>query len=156
MELINRTQGIIELERYFEYLDGVRSRLPQGARNFVNLSYHYDFSDKKCPHDSWLEYINIYEEGLGPRKNERSISIKSRFLGAYQDGHFEIIYHRVSKYTAENFACVDLVDVDGHGDWLIDEVILLQSGEISHEIEFSHGIRWKIVCEDLSYSWLGP
>ncbi len=41
----------------------------------------------------------------------------------------------------------------GHGDWLIDEVRLSEREFVLHEVEFSHGSRWIIECEDLIYQW---
>ena len=42
----------------------------------------------------------------------------------------------------------------GHGDWLADEVQLVEPGMVSHEILFSRGAQWRIESSDLLYEWI--
>lgn len=153
MEKIYRHNGQIMLDDYFQYLDKHKSYMTSNVREFVFAPHHYDITDSKCPHDSWIESINIIECGSGQRMNQRSISIHAQFLGAYQNGYFEIKYVNVVRYHFGLNRTTNMDKLIGHGDWIVDEVTFLDEKIISHEIEFSLEGVWKIHCKDIIYSW---
>ena len=140
------------LAKYLEYIAETEQSLPPGARNFVFLPYHYAMTDPKCPHDSWVETVNILEMGSRTDRGRRRISILSRFLGAYHDGYFDIEYKNVDSYRMSLKTSYRKITPIGHGDWIVDEILLDRAGHVSHEIIFENG-SWKIICEDLNYSW---
>jgi hypothetical protein len=129
--------------RYREYLQTIASRLPIAAREFALADWHYNHADHRCPHDSWLEDVNVWVAAMGDRREKRRAQIRSRFLGAYHDGYLELVYSDVSSF------CVD----QGLGDWLYDEVRLSDEGSIIHEIEFAGGY-WNIVAKDIRATWI--
>ena len=90
--------------------------------------------------------VEISETGAGEGQENRSVSIKVRLLGAYHDGHIELAYKNVRRYSLGSIN-------KGHGDWMYDEVRLSDAGHVLHEIEIG-GTTWLIECDDISYSWL--
>ena len=142
--------------QYFEYLRSVESRLPTNARQFAAASWHYDHQDHRCPHDSWLETLTITEPSSGTRHEIRSVSILIRLLGSYHDGHLELRYENVRHYSvAHNSSVRKLPASSGHGDWLIDEISVADSGSLVHEILFRGGYKWKIESEEILADWQG-
>lgn len=131
--------------RYPEYLATISERLPASAREFALAKWHHDFNDHRAPHDAWVESIAISELATGDRQEIRQTNIKVRLLGAYHDGHIEIDYINVFKYS------IGSAD-ENHGDWLYDEIRLSTGGNVLHEIEIG-GTTWMIECKDISYCW---
>jgi hypothetical protein len=145
---------VLDSESYPAYLETIRDRLPAQARSFAEAEWHYDFKDFKCPHDSWVEKVTITEPADGETKSDRGLQIKVTLLGAYHDGLIELCYVGVYSYEMRGRQ-----DATGprlrrpHGDWLIDEIRLSETGQVIHEIRFERAT-WLIVCEDLSYKWI--
>jgi len=104
-------------------------------------------SDHRCPHDAWVEAINISEPASGERQEKRSLEIRIRVLGAYHDGIIEITYKRVDEYHLQAS-----VGAAGHGDWLRDEVE--DCGEsILHTIALENG-KIQIKAMEAEYRWI--
>lgn len=139
---------------YSNYLASVRNQLPASAHAFAAAIWHYDFSDHRCPHDCWVDSMSIMEVPSGDRQQDRYIAIKVRLLGAYHDGFLELSYKKVKSYSLLSPTEFNLPPLNvGHGDWLIDEVRVSETGLVLHEIEFSRGSCWLIECEDIEYTW---
>ncbi len=132
---------------YFSYLDSVKEKLPQEVFEFAKASWHYDFSDHRCPKDAWVEYLNITELSSGERRQNREIEIRVRLLGAYQNGYLDLIYKGVKSYALSSSSVY-------HGDWYRDEIRLSENDLILHEVEFIGGNCWKIVCENIKSEWI--
>ncbi len=135
-----------QFNKYFQYLESVRERLPTSAYTFAIAQWHYNFSDSRCPHDAWLENVTIDVLSTGRRSEGRACDIHVRLLGAYHDGYIELHYKNVLNYSL------------GHvQEWQYDEIRLEESDEgdyVIHEIRFDAESRWIIRCEDISYQWL--
>lgn len=141
---------------YQHRLQKIKTSLPASAQEFAFADWHYDFSDSRCPHDAWLEYVTIREPSSGERSEVRGLEIEIKLFGAYHDGYLEFRYTDVESYffdqphrrggwhSTEN----------GHGDWMIDEVDLSSNGYVLHEIEWLDGGHWLIECRDLVFTWL--
>lgn len=138
--------------RYAEYLNEKRDQMPRAAYDFASATWHYDPEDHRCPHDSWLEQLSVKEPSAGERCEVRGVEISVRLLGAYQDGWIELIYIDVKHYSFQLKRENSLPGL-GHGDWLVDEVRLSESGLVIHEVVFSTGAQWFIECGDVRYSW---
>ena len=132
--------------RYQDYLASIADRLPPSARAFALAEWHHDANDPRAPHDAWLESLLVYETASGPRQENRQSHIKLRLLGAYHNGHIEIEYVNVKRYS---IGCA----FPAHGDWDQDEIRLSDTGGVIHEIEIG-GVTWLIECEDIRYAWL--
>ena len=134
-------------DRYYEYLSENKLRFPPHAFQFANADWHFDPQDPKCPHDAWVVSVAIKETRIDSDISVRRMDIQVELLGAYHDGIISIHYSNVQSYdlgAEKRVTC--------HGDWLIDEIYLTDRGDAVHEIEFDNA-KWKIVCEDIRYSW---
>lgn len=111
-------------------------------------------SDPRCPHDAWVKSLTIREPAIGARQERRQLELHVRLLGAYHNGHIELVYHDVYCYTLtapakdENTQRRDI----GHGDWLIDEIRLSEDERVVYEVQLERGY-WLIECADLEYRW---
>ena len=150
--------GISRLFR-FRHLDGLHDRwaeidryhacisesLPSGAKQLALAAWHYDASDPRCPHDAWLESVEL-------RNRDRQSEIRDvrlRLLGAYHDRKLCFDYWNVRDFSVEG----QFIDSTGRDrDWLFDEVHLLESRRIEHIIAFE-ACEVRIKCEDLTYSY---
>lgn len=139
--------------RYMEYLSSNAHRFPKRTYEFAAAEWHYNPSDHRCPHDSWLEAMRICETSVRESEKIREIEMRISLLGAYHDGHLEITYHSVKGYK------LDLLPDNGfpsksHGDWLVDEVRLSATDSVIHEIKFWRDASWQIECGDIECNWL--
>jgi hypothetical protein len=136
------TESFVEAwRRYREYLTTVADHLPPCAREFALAEWHYNYQDSRAPHDAWVESLAVYETATGVRQEIRQAHIKLRLLGAYHDGHIEIEYLNVKRYS---IGC----EFPAHGDWEQDEIRLSDEKGVIHEIEIG-GTNWLIECEDI-------
>ena len=133
---------------YREYLRSVKDRLPASALEFATAAWHYDYSDHRCPHDSWVESLTIDEPARGGRLEARSLRISTHLLGAFHDGHLLLDYADVQMYSLENPKTRS-----GHDDWLFDEIRLSENGFVLHEVLFSNDSLWLIEAKDISWQW---
>lgn len=142
-------------ERYYEYLESVKERIPGEAYSFAAADWHYDHNDPRCPHDAWVEELVVAEVASGPKAEIRDLEIRVRLLGAWHDGHIELTYTKVQSYLFDTPRKLEspMRLGKGHEDWMIDEVRLSDLGYVVHEVEFSRDSRWLIESEDLVYRW---
>src|ERR1700710_540692 len=84
--------------RYKDYLGSVKAVFPPSAFALASSDWYHDYSDHRCPHDAWLESATVHENAAGERQENRSLSIAIRLLGAYHDGHIELLYPQVFAY----------------------------------------------------------
>ena len=139
---------------YQEYLESIRTELPQSAYQFATAEWHYNPQRHECPHDAWVESLTILEPFSGEHRQRRSLEIRLKLLGAYHDGHIYLEYKNIQSYELRTPAeFVSLPLGVGHGDWLVDEIRLSERNLVLHEIEFSRGSRWLIECKDITFQW---
>lgn len=136
-------------EQYRNYLESIAPKLPPSAREFALAAWRLDPTDHRCPHDSWVEHLRIFEEATGERREIRTAHIEVKLLGAYHDGYLDLKYKNVRGYSLVKSAEYS----DCHGDWLYDEVRLSENGRVLHEIEFWLKASWLIECEDIEFAW---
>lgn len=138
---------------YAQYLESIRDRLPRSAFEFATGNWRRS-EDHYSLHDSWVECLTISESSSGNRREDRSLEIQVRLLGAYHDGYTTLKYHQVQSYSLSTPREPSLPSFDvGHGDWLHDEIRLSDRGFVLHEVEFSRGSRWTIECKDIERTW---
>jgi hypothetical protein len=142
----------IAFRAYTAYLESVRHALPESAYEFATADWHYDHTDHRCPHDSWLEALTISEPALGSRREMRHVEIVARLLGAFHDGTLELSYPGVCSYSLSGASGSS--GNAGHGDWLTDEIRLSEKNMVHHEIVFSNGSRWLIESKDIHFRWV--
>ncbi len=121
---------------------------------FASAKWYTDYNDYRCPHDAWLETLEIAEPATGQRGELRSTTITVRLLGAYHDGHIVFRYLAVQSYTLAAPSATQ-----GLGDWLKDELSLNPAGFVVRRIDwFVHGrlsqATWTIECREVTYEWI--
>lgn len=132
--------------KYQQYLESVKHRMPKSARDFALAEWHYDFRDHRCPHDGWVEYVDILEDAQGERGEIRNVQINVRLLAAYHDGYIDLTYRNVRSYRIS-------ASSSNHGDWLYDEVRISEGGAVVHEVELDNS-HFYIECDDIEYEWV--
>jgi hypothetical protein len=141
-------------KQYRSHLLTWQKRLPPKALAFALADWHYDHSDHRCPHDSWLEDLRI-EEGPGASPvHERTIRIVILLLGAYHDGQLRVVYDNVFSYALDFAPPKTRATSRSHGDWLIDEIRSEgHRGRATHEIHWANGGEWIIEAAEIEAIW---
>jgi hypothetical protein len=144
-------------EAYAAYLKTIAEFLPAETREFVLSDWYYDFSNwDKCPHDAWVESVEVFENFSGERKEQRNIGIRIRLLASSHAGHILFTYENVFGYELKFSPSIRRWDgklvLPKHEDWMCDEISLNSRGHVVHEILFSSGCVWKIEAERISYA----
>ena len=120
--------------------------------DFSKEPWYHDFGDHRCPHDAWLDSIQILEPATGERHEIRKTEIIIRLLGAYHDGHIVFTYKDVISYTVKAFS-----SSQGHGDWMKDQITTTDGGLLLHRISWLRGASnatdWTIECGEIAYEW---
>lgn len=122
--------------------------------DFSKANWYGDPNDHRCPHDSWLESLEVTESTKGVRSEIRSTRIVIRLLGAYQDGQIFFRYEGVRQFVLNAGACER-----GLSDWLKDDFSTSETGLIKHHIVWASNAGrsttpWLIECESLTYEWM--
>lgn len=132
---------------YPAYVAQVRHRVPADALSFMNAPWHYAHRDERCPHDARLQKLVVleFEEG-----ELRASGIEIHLAGAYGN-RLLLSYSDVQSYSVEKTKSEWPAGDRSHGDWLVDEVLVLDDGFLSHEIVFTHAVI-RIKHRDLKYT----
>ena len=85
------TEGVI-FEKYLEYLDTIKEKLPKDLFEFVSDSNRHDLYEKSL-HDSWVKSVECSHNF-----ETRTADITLILLGAYHDRIFRLCFHNVSQY----------------------------------------------------------
>lgn len=72
-------------EAYRSYLRSIAEYFPQATKSFVLSDWYYADFDK-CPHDAWVDSLEIVERASGERKQIREIHIKIKLFAASHRG----------------------------------------------------------------------
>ncbi|MFK4811138.1 hypothetical protein ACI3KW_13115 [Devosia sp. ZW T5_3] len=131
---------------YPAYVAEVRHRVPADALAFMSAPWHYAHRDERCPHDARLQKLVVleFEEG-----DARANGIEIHLAGAYGK-RLLLTYSDVQSYAVEKTKSDWPAADRSHGDWLIDEILVLEDDFLSHEIVFTHAII-RIKHRDMKY-----
>jgi hypothetical protein len=143
--LFERRGTTIFIEDYPEYLDKVKSVLPENVYKFASYDEHYDFYSKYCTHDLTFEkfYFNNLENGVNiiiilkgsPFKHTSDLEIE----------YFNVSNLFVSKEKDEQN--------EPFSDLIIDEISIDEVTQLCvHELAF-YGGNIKIYFQDLKFKW---
>lgn len=139
MKIINfsRTRDGYSMDsrNYKNYVESVKNRLPKSACAFMSADWHYQHMDYRCPHDSRIINISIIEETSNNPASKCSLEIN--LIGGYGN-EILIKYDSVFSYELIKNEIEWPAGDESHGDWLIDELILLDDGMLNHEIIFTN------------------
>lgn len=138
-------------KHYYTYLESIRAKLPPSAYAFATAEWHYSHDHSQSLHDARLVSLSIVERvevppSPGDANPSGMFDIQVRLLGPHYDLFIDIRYKNVTSYRLER---VSAHTVDGHSDWLIDEIRLSEQGTVLHEVVFWGGARWLIECENI-------
>jgi len=138
----------------FEQIKRIEDRLPRGVRAFALDPDYWDPTCHRCPHDAWVESLNIREE-LAPKDDpfplwlqNRAIHIQLRLLGWSHKNMLDYHYRNVTSYAFKMPALCRHGN-SAHGDWLEDSFDVGESGGVVHKIQFSGDSIWRIECGDI-------
>jgi hypothetical protein len=143
-------------DEYMKYLELKRDDLPKSVYEYATAPWHYDHNDSRCPHDSWLESLEIEELASGETREIRPTAIQMRLLGAFHDGTILIQYSDVQEYQfskGPKLGPPAAANTASHGDWLVDETSLSDKGLVVHEIRFSNNVKFLIICKEFTYTF---
>lgn len=135
--------------RYQTCLLEIKTKLTKGLYELATSDWYYDFTDHRCPHDSWLDGVNFTSRVSGERSEIRLLDIELKLLGAYHDLFLFFTYVNVKSYVLSDWN-LEL----GHKDWIRDEFRLSEKGFVLHEILWAgpdDKTRWVIECEDIHF-----
>jgi len=141
-----------DVDSYRAYLETVRDRFPSNALEYAAAPWHYDYTDPRCVHDSSVTSVEILEKIDPTEDSGPHLDIRVCLSDAIGDRWIEFLYSRVKRYQLSFEVAADPEYPRGHGDWLLDEVLLTEDSEVVHEIELERGT-WQIECADLTYSF---
>ncbi len=119
---------------YKEYLSLNKSKLNKTISEIMDSEWYFDWSNHKCPHDSWLREFNIKCSG-------GNIKINILLLGAFHDLFIRYSYDKVKSYE------INFSGRSSELEWDIDEFIIDPNGFNVHSIRFVNGVKWKISFE---------
>jgi len=137
--------------RYREHLKRERHRFPPSAYALATSGWYHDAADHRCPHDAWLESVEIREPACGARREVRSMAMRVRLLGAFHGGHIELHYLPVHGYRLDFFP-----GAGSHRDRGYDEFTVNRAGRLIHTGEwFGAGETavWRIEASDVELTW---
>ena len=138
------------LDEYRRYIEDNQDKFPLGIRPFMLADWYHNTRHHQCPHDSWVNSIDVKEISSGSRQEIRMINIIIALLGVFHDGSFEIEYINVQEYEIRRTKPLISSQI-GHGDWIIDE-FNFESVGIRHEILFSNA-NFVCISKDVQYRW---
>ena len=132
---------------YPAYVRQVSSLVPTDALEFMRAAWHYEHRDERCPHDARLEQLLVREFEDG---DFRANDIEMQLAGAHGN-RITLQYRDVQSYAVEKTKSDWPAGDRSHGDWLIDEMLVLEDGFLSHEIVFTNSVV-KVKHRDLKYT----
>lgn len=132
---------------YPAYVAQVRYRVPADALAFMSAPWHYAHRDERCPHDARLQKLVVLEFEEGELRASR---IEIHLAGAYGN-RLLLSYSDVQSYSVEKTKSEWPAGDRSHGDWLVDEMLVLEDDFLSHEIVFTHAVI-RIKHRDLKYT----
>ena len=118
------------------------------APEFAQEDWYWDPTDHSCPHDAWLNRMEISEPASGSRNEIRVTQIVVELLGAYHDGIIRLTYANVLRHllSAQNSS-------GGLGDWLSDDFTSGPDNIWTHRIVWERGL-WCIEAGAIRYDWI--
>lgn len=164
-------------QQYQAYLESIREKLPLRAYDFATAKWHYSTDDSRGLHDSVVQEF-VLQPGraykgrlkfrhsqvgksrpgrkrpfagyIRPAWRDKVLNIHVRLLGAYLDGHMELLYKRVHGINLSSPLWAYPL---GLVDWMVDEMALSERGFMVHLIRMDVKVTWAIECEDFDYKW---
>lgn len=137
------------------FFEGMNTEVVCNGLELSQSKWYSDPTDVRCPHDSWVDKIEIYEKSLNKSDQTRQVGVSIHLLNAFHSGYITLRYTNVISYSLTMLRLSQRGN-RAHGDWLEDKLgFILESGFVFHQIWLSSGATICIVCEDMRYeaSW---
>ena len=129
-----KTDEFAELEAthasYRDYLLRNETCLKESGLSCLLADWYYDWSDKCCLHDSWLEKLT-FNRLLG-----RGCKVSLELLGAYHDKRLILIYEGVQSYDMPSIS-------SENWEWDLDEIEIIEPSKFKHKILWTSGEKWE-------------
>jgi hypothetical protein len=138
------------LERYSRYLESIRDKLPQGAREFLDEVDNYDLDDPRRLFSSDVEDVMLIEKTVG---ESGRLDIVVRLEGAWGNRRITIEYFDVTGYCLDCQKKKNVGEIwDRRHEVIGYEISMTEDGKVVHEYEFLFGGSWYIECATLRHS----
>jgi hypothetical protein len=130
---------------------GQAKLLPLGVKEFLLNADYWDPQTRLCPHDSWVECIEVREFREEPEfsTQRRSVHLKIVTLGAYHDAKLTFSYSGVSAYALKMDHLSQLGN-RAHGDWIEDRFEIADAETIRHLIKLSSAATIDVSFKDVT------
>jgi hypothetical protein len=138
--IYNDAQGVTRFDKYFEYLQSIKTQLPLVLGNFALATNRYELNGNDTLHDAWLKSLNMTKD-YGIDKP----SITKVQLSLLLATHLKIVHLEYSEVIhikcslASNLWPMQPVDL------LVHEVSLLAENTFQHFIQFDRGMWIEVV-----------
>lgn len=130
------------IDRYLDYLAGLKGTIDDDLYTFLSDSGRYDLS-KTSLHDSWLRRLSLNSFELAERRMTQNLHLE--LLGPYHDRIFHLHYTDILGYSISQRPRRR----PGHPDLLMHEFRVGEQGEFEHAIEFDDGLAIVVACRSM-------
>lgn len=143
----------VDWSRYPDYLRSVRDRMPKGALAYAEALWHYDVENDACPRGFETQSLQVVRsKGVGEDVLP-GVEIHLRLRQAGINLSIEFFYSKVQIFRTGIFRFGDNELFRGYGHWLADEVLVDDSGLVTHEVQFRNG-DLLVECSELTATLL--
>lgn len=137
---------INRFDRYFSYIESVKSELPLHLYEFASDISRYSLDGLKTLHDAWLEELKVSTRYEQDSNVVASSEVVLRFRQAFE-GTITIAYSGVEAFEYRN---VPNRWPDRATDLLVHEVSVESDGVYSHTLVFDKDVVMKVLFRDFS------
>lgn len=139
--------GFMSYDKYFQYLESVRSDLGEKLYLFASNPDRHDLRSKESLHDSWVKtlFVKSFYETLTNDLTKPDVELV--LIGPYHDRTHVLSYFKVKKCTLDFEFCND-----GRKRDLLYHELRYEKGFLEHEIVFDGDMVIEVVCEDMTHA----
>ncbi|MFA6095075.1 MAG: hypothetical protein WC757_04295 [Candidatus Paceibacterota bacterium] len=130
--------GITCFDKYFEYLDGIKTNMPKNIREFATDKARYTLSGDLTIHDSWLKAINFEKTFAG------EMMVTDVRLGLLQATHKKELWLNYSGATGYSCSLLPNRWPFKPIDLLTHEFTMLDKGLFKHAVQFDRGVWFEV------------
>ncbi len=139
----------IKYTRYLEYLETIKSLLPDHINAFASQEKYFTLNSPHSLHDAWLNSVEVREERNQDRPFEPVVGVTLKLLGQLHDRTIVLEYKDVCRYELNGkpnkYNWADTF----HGDVFTHEIRIENEGWIIHEVAFVSST-FLIECRDFT------
>jgi len=140
----------IQYGRYLEYLETIKSSLPDHIYAFASHEKYFTLNSPHSLHDAWLSSVEVRETRNKERPFEPVVGVTLKLLGQLHDRTIVLEYKEVCRYELNGKPNRSNWADTFHGDVFTHEVRIEKKGWIIHEIGFVSDSTFLIECRDFT------